>query len=913
MDFVKKQRRILFVMAVMIATTLTPWLHGCAFPQTPATEISSQQACLIPPENQTQSTESIPVQEPEPEKIVPQETIPGIKPAFNDCLDVSSDQNTAWIQAFLKRTDGAWMNYALRLAESDEKQLTKAMNLIENIRNNPRDYSLDDVFDYHLGRLWLRYADSCPENETENALKKAYQYFGKVRSYRQSPYYHLSREGNILAALRLNLDISDELSAFILDYPNYPGLLEFKYRLALLEYQSGKTDKAIADIQDLYFWNPWSPVSQKAGEWLNQHDLSDRERSFDEVFSRVETLRKARFWDEAENAASEALPLYPESYQLAVQHARIAYERSYHEEAAHRFENILERLNGETKDKLKPSGVIAYIYRAYGYMGDCEKALQYHAKNFSKFGKKDRARYTMEFALTCGSLDIAYNNAKIVFDNPTDADAYDYAFLAYLNEDYDTARQYFTIANETLTGTYKRRSAYFLAQATLKSALKLQSQTESEKDKKTTSTKSKKSKKTSSKSSLPKPTIDSAQKQFKALISADSNDYYAILAWSRLAEIARTQTDDIPQTPVIQQFADQIIQDPEPFRPWTQEYTFDEKAALDQFEENVEKYKDIFPSLQRVAFFHDAELYRERNQTFRLIAIETMGIGKLKSPPAPNNLWTTKLSVDGHLVDNRKHDTGIWGMALNQWWFELPDKKDISTRETMADHQKLVYDNYSSLSSFIRETLPAFHDYYLTRKYTPSPDRTCGSEDNIQNCSKFYPHAFSHEVIKASKDNHITPDLIWAVMNIESAFNPDSISHADAYGLLQIIPMTGYKIANAMEDTDFGPYDLIRPEYSIRMGTWYFSQILHKFKGYATLSMAAYNGGPHQVARWLTAYKNVEHDAFIELIPYNEARNYVKKGMARLLIFHRIDNKDPGYFFEIPNTLPDSFEEMPNY
>ena len=63
-----------------------------------------------------------------------------------------------------------------------------------------------------------------------------------------------------------------------------------------------------------------------------------------------------------------------------------------------------------------------------------------------------------------------------------------------------------------------------------------------------------------------------------------------------------------------------------------------------------------------------------------------------------------------------------------------------------------------------------------------------------------------------------------------------------------------------------------------------------------------------------TAYGGkVERDAFIELIPYNEARNYVKKGMARLLIFHRIDHHDPNFFFELPNTLPQSFEEMPNY
>ena len=155
---------------------------------------------------------------------------------------------------------------------------------------------------------------------------------------------------------------------------------------------------------------------------------------------------------------------------------------------------------------------------------------------------------------------------------------------------------------------------------------------------------------------------------------------------------------------------------------------------------------------------------------------------------------------------------------------------------------------------------------------------------------------------------------MWTLMNIESAFNPDSISIADAYGLLQIIPITGYKLADALNVDPFGPYDLIKPENSITMGAWYFGQIVKKFHGYATLSMAGYNGGPFQVARWLTAYASqLEHDAFIELIPLNEARNYVKKGMTRLLIFKRIDEGDPKFFYYTPNTLPQSWEFMPNF
>ena len=426
-----------------------------------------------------------------------------------------------------------------------------------------------------------------------------------------------------------------------------------------------------------------------------------------------------------------------------------------------------------------------------------------------------------------------------------------------------------------------------------------------------TANQNKKSSKSSSKkkSSLAPATVERAKAQFEAMIKADSTDYYAILAHSRLRELDDAQ---MPATPVIQTFG-AVEQNPVPPRPWSQEFAYDEKAPLESFHRDVARFKEVIPELERVEFFHDAELYLERNALFRVIAIEAMGITKLSKRPTTANLWTTKLSVDGHLVDHRRHNTGVWGMELSEYHFSLPDKKDADARKSIAERQERIFDAGADLRSFVKYSLAGFHDYYLARKHTAAQSN-CGAKKNIDACSTLYPHAFSKAVIEAAEANAITPDIVWAVMNIESAFNPDSISHADAYGLLQIIPMTGYKIADAMNVENFGPYDLIRPENSIAMGTWYFAQILKKFHGYATLSMAAYNGGPHQVARWLTAYSGkIDHDAFVELIPLNEARNYVKKGMTRLLLFHRIDMNDPTAFFEIPNTLPESFEEMPNY
>ena len=672
-------------------------------------------------------------------------------------------------------------------------------------------------------------------------------------------------------------------------------------------------------------------------------------RSYEDIYRRVDNLRKIRFWDEAETAANEALATYRDNVPLLVESGRIAYERSDHALATERFEKLFDFLNGETIDKVRPNGVRGYITRAYAYRGDCAKALDVFDAYVAHYGKKAQIEAKRDFALACGDIETAYRLAQQLDIADTGLGLNDFAFIAYIARDYATARRYYTAAIGKLTGTYKRRATYFLAQATLKAAreaaetaetkatdigqndaIKNEDKNSAKKDEKDSTKKSapKTSKKDDKKSAKKKgnkkpkksaieqvtvaaPTVEAAKRLFQSIIDDDSNDYYAILAWSRLDELSSSPSTS---TIVVDLPNGSHTRSTAKVRPNEDEYTFDERALIANFDADVEKFAAAIPELRRVQFLHHAELYRERNALFRQIAIEVMGIARLSNRPTIKNLWTTKLSIDGHLVDNRRNDTGVWGMKLSVYAFDLPTIKQQSQRQAILERQTAIYDQRVALREFVQKTLVGFHDYYLSRRYTPSPKKTCGSPDNSRECAIFYPHAYSAAVRAAAQRNGIHPELVWAIMNIESAFNHDSISHANAYGLLQIIPMTGYKVADALGVESFGPYDLIKPEVSIAMGTWYFAQILHKFQGYATLSMAAYNGGPHQVARWLTAYSGkIDHDAFIELIPYNEARNYVKKGMARLLIFERIDSADSKYFFAIPNTLPSHFEAMPNH
>lgn len=858
----------------------------------------------------TELKNAIASQQPEPS---------GLSPIDREAFSASDSLFDATLSFFSAPNDNALtLRFALQLAENSKVFLPHAAKTLERLHIDPNNQDFIDIIDFHAARIYETWAQTDDAPDEKNAhLQRAAALYANVLQNRRSPYYHRARAGALNAQIALGTVSCAALDAFIDDYPDYPDILSLRFERATCRYHAQMQASAIQELQDLFFWYPHHEIAQRAKHWLDSHGLSDRERPFNEIFNRVDQLRKMRFWDDAETAATAAIEQYPESFQLKVQHARIAYERSDHRTAAARFEAILEALNGETKDRLKPSGVIAYLYRAYTYLGDCPRALDYLALNTAQWSHNARRQTTKDVALYCGDFQTAWLNA-LQLPLSSDANAlYSFAMTAYLNKKYETARFYFAAAAKAQTGALKRRSLYFLAQATVKSAespddenKRVEHPTAAKDNKKQSSKKLKKGRKKQAAEpkiiELPTATKELAKSIFKDLIDDNDADYYALLSASRLMELGNQAPDT---SLIVQTFPDDVAAPQNVTRTWLDAYTFDAPLDLSAFQ----RYQPIIPELSRVAFLHRAGLFSERNALFRLIAIEIMGIAKLPKRPTLKNLWSVHLSLDGHLVDNRRRETGVWGTALTVSAFELPKLSHRTQREALLKRQTAIYNAAHELRPFVRQTLLAFHDYYLSRRFAPSLNARCGSPERLDDCALYYPHAFPHAVASAAQNNHISPDLIWTLMNIESAFNPDSISIANAYGLLQIIPMTGYKIADALGDTAFGPYDLIRPDVSIRMGTWYFAQILNKFNGYATLSMAAYNGGPHQVARWLTAFHTLDHDAFIELIPYNEARNYVKKGMARLLIFQRIDRGNPDYFFYIPNTLPQDFRDMPNY
>lgn len=149
-----------------------------------------------------------------------------------------------------------------------------------------------------------------------------------------------------------------------------------------------------------------------------------------------------------------------------------------------------------------------------------------------------------------------------------------------------------------------------------------------------------------------------------------------------------------------------------------------------------------------------------------------------------------------------------------------------------------------------------------------------------------FPLAYWELIKKHSTANDLNPYLVAALMAQESTFVPDIRSHANAYGLMQLIPSTARDYAKRLKFR-YSPRALTDPELNVRMGTAHLADAIREFGG-TYLALASYNAGPRAVRQWVAERPGLEPEEFIDDIPYPETQNYVKRILGTAEDYRRL-------------------------
>lgn len=114
-----------------------------------------------------------------------------------------------------------------------------------------------------------------------------------------------------------------------------------------------------------------------------------------------------------------------------------------------------------------------------------------------------------------------------------------------------------------------------------------------------------------------------------------------------------------------------------------------------------------------------------------------------------------------------------------------------------------------------------------------------------------YPLAYQEYIAESSAIYGLDPYLVAAVIETESNWNPQAVSHTDAQGLMQLMPVTAHDMAEMnLVDASFDPEALDDPETNIRFGCAYLRYLVDYFNGSTDYAIAAYNAGMSNVESW---------------------------------------------------------------
>ena len=180
---------------------------------------------------------------------------------------------------------------------------------------------------------------------------------------------------------------------------------------------------------------------------------------------------------------------------------------------------------------------------------------------------------------------------------------------------------------------------------------------------------------------------------------------------------------------------------------------------------------------------------------------------------------------------------------------------------------------------------------------------TLAQADYWDDLEKRFPLAHRELVINQAHQQNVNPAWAFAIIRQESAFTNDARSHAGALGLMQLLPRTARQVARSLR-LSFRRNDLLDAETNVRLGINYLKKVEDIFKGNKVLATAAYNAGDSRVRQWLPKDGILPADVWVEIVPFNETRDYLQRVMTYTVIYEQRLGQQPVPLLERMLPIP---------
>ncbi len=329
------------------------------------------------------------------------------------------------------------------------------------------------------------------------------------------------------------------------------------------------------------------------------------------------------------------------------------------------------------------------------------------------------------------------------------------------------------------------------------------------------------------------------------------------------------------------------------------------KKAIEQFDESIKLTTNIF--LKHKLYFWKAKVLQKDGQgdlaqkTFNeLIELDPIGYyGILAYRQLDQAIPAVRSLASTNKLANLEEIIGKTDLVTLEWLIAVKEK-DLSRKFLDSLSERKLVSNTKNSTEVWTQFLKYYAragDYLGLFMQLGNIDSELRDQIFQKNPQLLFPEPFKDHVTEAAEHFEVNPNLIYSIMRQESAFNPKARSHADAFGLMQLIPEMAKRAARYANIRFQRHRELYDPETNIMLGSAFLKNLLGKNNNNFLVTVASYNASEKAIKNWVQTRYTGDPLEFIEDIPYSETQGYIKLVLRNLVFYQRLNSDGEAIYF----------------